>query len=72
MTTKKSENILLNQRTGNGETRMKNKFLKVTTIATVGALACYIINKFNIRAELSVKGELPEKLATLVARGLDR
>lgn len=51
---------------------MKNKFLKVTTIATVGALACYIVKKFNIRAELSIKGELPEKLVNLVTGGMDR
>lgn len=51
---------------------MKNKFLKITTIATVGALACYIANKYSIRAELSIKGDIPEKLANLVTRGTYR
>ena len=51
---------------------MKNKFLKITTIATIGALACYIANKYNIRAELSIKGDIPEKLANLIARGTYR
>lgn len=51
---------------------MKNKFLKVTTVAAVGALACYSIKKFNIRAELSIKGDMPEKLANLIARGTNK
>lgn len=51
---------------------MKNKFLKITTIATIGALACYIAKKYNIRAELSIKGDMPEKLANLIARGTNK
>lgn len=51
---------------------MKNKFLKITTIATVGALACYIAKKYNIRAELSIKGDMPEKLANLIAKGTNK
>lgn len=72
MTMKKSENILVNQIIGNGEIKMNNKFLKITTIATVGALACYIAKKYNIRAELSIKGDMSEKLANLIAKGMDR
>lgn len=72
MTMKKSENILVNQIIGNGEIKMNNKFLKITTIATVGALACYIAKKYNIRVELSIKGDMPEKLANLIAKGINR
>lgn len=72
MTMKKSENILVNHIIGNGEIKMNNKFLKITTIATVGALACYIAKKYNIRAELSIKGDIPEKLADLITKGTYR
>lgn len=51
---------------------MNNKFLKITTIATVGALACYIAKKYNIRAELSIKGDIPEKLANLITKGTNK